>query len=448
MNLENRDIMESLVEIAKTNGAKSSDVVFSAGKSLSMGAQEGELDNYKVSGSKIAGIRVIKDGKVGISWTEAFDRPSLEATVKKALENSRFGEVNEFETIDNALDEDLVHMGEVEQTAKNEWTPEKKEALALKLESSVKNKDSKVAAVPYSGLSEATVEGYYLNSLGSFCYDFEHYISCYTSALVKDGNKNSMHYHGAVGKHYEDLDWESAVDISYEHAKNWLDAAPIKSGKYDVIFSIDELQSLFGAFGGVFSGKRAKEGKNPLSEKLGKAMADSRLSVYDSPMFKDSLFKTPFDSEGYIGKEIALIENGVMTNMLHNSVTAKYFKTENTFRAARSARGPLGVSGTTTVITTNSEDTKTRDGEYLEVLSMQGLHSGLNFMSGDFSFGASGYLCKDGKRIQPVNGITVAGNFYKMLNGIKSTGDKTFATTGKDFFAPDIKFSALTIAGN
>ncbi len=106
MNIENKEIMETLVDIAQKSGARSSDVVFSAGKSLSMGAQDGELDNYKVSGSKIAGIRVIKDGKVGISWTEAFDRPSLESTVSKALENSRFGEVNEHETIENSLKED------------------------------------------------------------------------------------------------------------------------------------------------------------------------------------------------------------------------------------------------------------------------------------------------------------------------------------------------------
>ncbi len=194
--------------------------------------------------------------------------------------------------------------------------------------------------------------------------------------------------------------------------------------------------------------REQRRGRTLSAEKIGKEIADSRLSIYDDPMYKPGLFKTPFDSEGYIGKEIALIENGAMANMLHNSVTAKYFKTENTYRAARSARGPLGVSGTTTVIKSSSADRDVRSGEYLEVLSMQGLHSGLNFMSGDFSFGASGYLCKDGERVRPVNGITVAGNFYKMLNGIKALGGETLATTGKDFFAPDIKFSSLTIAGN
>lgn len=448
MNLENRNTMEALLDEAKKAGADSADVIFSTGKSLSMSAQEGQLDTYKVSGSKIAGVRVIKDQKVGISYTEAFDKEALADTARKAVENSRYGEVNEYETIDNVVEEDLVHMGEVEQSTQEPLSQEQKIELVLKLESEVKAKDQRVAAVPYNGLSEATVEGYYLNSLGTFCYDFEHYISCYTSSLIKDGAKNSMHYHGAVGKHYADLDWRSCVEESYKHSLNWLDAKPLKSGRYDVIFSVDELSSLFGAFGGAFSGKRAQEKKNPFAEKLGDALAHPELTILDSPMYKESIFKSPFDSEGYIRKEIALIENGVLKNFLHNSATAKFFGVENTYRASRSARSALGVGSTTKVILpgkTTQKDLKS--GEYFEIHSMQGLHSGLNFMSGDFSFGASGYLCKDGEQIKPVNGVTVAGNFYQMLKNIQSLGDETLSTTGKDFFCPEIRFSSLSVAG-
>lgn len=449
MNLENRTIMEALLDEAKKNGADSSDVVFSTGKSLSMSAQEGVLDTYKVSGSKIAGIRVIKDKKVGISYTEAFDKEALADTAKKALENSRYGEPNEHETIDNYVEEDLVHMGEVEQSAQEDLKPQEKVDLCLKLESEVKARDKRVSGVPYNGLSEGTGEGYYMNSLGTFCYEFEHFISCYTSCLIKDGSKNSMHYHGTIGKHYDDLDWRSCVEESFKHSLNWLDAGPIKSGRYDVIFSTDQFQSLLGAFLGAFSGKRAQEKKNPLSEKLGEALAHPELTVLDSPMYKKSIFKSPFDSEGYIRKEISLIENGVLKNFLHNSATSKYFGVDNTCRASRSARSSLGVGPTTIAIQAGSASEKSlRGGEYFEVHSMQGLHSGLNFMSGDLSFGASGYLCKDGERVKPVNGVTVAGNFYQMLKNISGLGDIVRTSSGRDFFSPDIRFASLSVAGN
>lgn len=448
MNLENKKLMEKLVDMATSNGADSCDVIFNTGKSLSMSAQEGELDSYKVSGSKIAGIRVIKDSRVGISYTEAFDEEALADTAKKAVENSKFGEINEYEKIEHFVEEDLVHKGDLEPI-EDEVSPQDKIDLCLKLESEVRKKDERVKGVPYNGLSESSTEGHYLNSLGTFAYDYESYVSCYTSSLLKEGDKNSMFYYGTVDKHYKNLDWKKCVEQAYEHSRNWLDASALKTGKYDVIFSIDQFESLFGAFRGMFSGKRAQEKSNPMIEQFGKKIASDQLNVMDMPMYADSFFKSPFDSEGYVRADLALIENGVFKNMLHNSATSKYFKAENTFRAARGARGPLGVSGTTTVIKEGSDAAETvTSGRYFEVCNMQGLHSGLNFMSGDFSFGASGYLVENGKRIQAVNGVTVAGNFYKMLNNINSLGSEILASSGRSFFAPLVRFEALTVAGN
>ncbi|MBC75665.1 MAG: hypothetical protein CME64_06585 [Halobacteriovoraceae bacterium] len=448
MNLDNKKLMEKLVDMATAKGADSCDVIFNTGKSLSMSAQEGELDSYKVSGSKIAGIRVIKDSRVGISYTEAFDDEALADTAVKAIENSKFGEVNEFETIEHAVEEDLVHKGDLEPV-EGEVSAQDKIDLCLKLESEVKSKDERVKGVPYNGLSESSTEGHYLNSLGTFAYDYESYVSCYTSALLKEGDKNSMFYYGTVDKHYKNLDWKKCVEQAYEHSRNWLDASPLKTGKYDVIFSIDQFESLFGAFRGMFSGKRAQEKSNPMIEQLGKKIANEKLNVMDMPMYSQSFFKSPFDSEGYVRSDLSLIENGVFKNLLHNSATSKFFKTENTFRAARGARGPLGVSGTTTVIQKGGDKSeKVVSGKYFEICNMQGLHSGLNFMSGDFSFGASGYLVEDGKRVQSVNGVTVAGNFYKMLQNINALGDVTLASSGRSFFAPMIRFEALTIAGS
>ena len=95
----------------------------------------------------------------------------------------------------------------------------------------------------------------------------------------------------------------------------------------------------------------------------------------------------------------------------------------------------------------DASDSSMTIGEYLEVHSLQGLHSGSNHISGDFSFGASGYLCRDGARVQPVKGITISGNFHKMLLDINIVGDKVYATTEKNFFAPKLRFEAMSIAG-
>ncbi|MGB7998447.1 MAG: metallopeptidase TldD-related protein, partial [Photobacterium halotolerans] len=58
-----------------------------------------------------------------------------------------------------------------------------------------------------------------------------------------------------------------------------------------------------------------------------------------------------------------------------------------------------------------------------------------------------GFLCRDGKRLQPVRGITVAGNFYQMIKAIDAVGNQLENDYERDFFAPKIRFSGLSIAG-
>ena len=99
-------------------------------------------------------------------------------------------------------------------------------------------------------------------------------------------------------------------------------------------------------------------------------------------------------------------------------------------------------------IAKGSEDQSTlRSGEYLELTDLSGLHSGANAIFGNFSFGASGYMCRDGELIQAVRGITVAGNFYEMLNKISMIGDEQYWDEGRSALMPGIRFSDLAISG-
>ena len=78
---------------------------------------------------------------------------------------------------------------------------------------------------------------------------------------------------------------------------------------------------------------------------------------------------------------------------------------------------------------------------------LSGLHSGANAISGDFSFGASGFLCRDGVRQQALRGITVAGNFYKMLNQISCIGDTQHWNWQKSSLMAPIRFAEMAVSG-
>lgn len=443
--MESKSVLEKVINIADAHKVSGCDVILNEGKSFSTSVQNNDVDKYEVSGSKILGIRVIKDQKIGLSYTEDFSDQSLEIVVKKAIENSQFSKINENEVISNNEKSEVDHINtKTKDVRANELIE-----LNKSLESEMKKLDSRIAAVPYNGVSESESKSYYMNSNGRLCIEEDYSLSCYTSALIKEGEKNSLHYQGAVAREFDKLDYKKCIDESFYHAKEWLNAAPIKSGKYPVVFSTDQLQSMFGAFHSIYSAKARYEKSNPMAESLNKEIFSKLLTITDSPNYHEALFHDPFDSEGFTRDDLVLIENGVFKNFFHNSVTSKQFKEENNFRASRGARSSLSVSGTHTVISTgDSSQADIETGEYLKIFSMQGLHSGLNFMSGDFSFGASGYLMKNGEVQQAVNGITVAGNFYKMLKEIDCIGNEMKANSSTSFFSPDMRFAQLTIAGN
>ena len=116
--------------------------------------------------------------------------------------------------------------------------------------------------------------------------------------------------------------------------------------------------------------------------------------------------------------------------------------------ASRGPRSTLGVNLHQVEIAKGSADLTTlHSGEYLELTDLTGLHSGANAISGNFSFGASGYLCRDGERIQAVRGITVAGNFYEMLNKIAMIGNRQHWNEGRSALMPSIRFADVAISG-
>ena len=61
-------------------------------------------------------------------------------------------------------------------------------------------------------------------------------------------------------------------------------------------------------------------------------------------------------------------------------------------------------------------------GEGLLVLSVQGLHSGANPVSGDFSVGCEGLVVRDGVAAEPVREVTIASTLQRMLLDVVGVG--------------------------
>ena len=74
-------------------------------------------------------------------------------------------------------------------------------------------------------------------------------------------------------------------------------------------------------------------------------------------------------------------------------------------------------------------------------MSVSGLHSGVNPISGTFSVGATGRLIEDGELAEPVREVTIASDLVSMLKAVAAVGSEARWVP----FSGSVKVPALLI---
>ena len=115
-----------------------------------------------------------------------------------------------------------------------------------------------------------------------------------------------------------------------------------KAGRYTVVF--DPL--IFGALTDQVAGRTSAyavlAGFSPFGKKIGKRVASPAVTMWDDGS-EESLSRKKFDLEGVPTRRTAIIQKGVLKTYLHNTSTAKRFKTKTTGNAGLISPDPHAV---------------------------------------------------------------------------------------------------------
>ena len=125
------------------------DLIIDQGQSLSLKAQDGSLEEHKVTSNRILGLRVIRDAKVGTAYSEAIDEDAIHTMVDQALLNASYAGEEPAERL--IASEHHLQTDDTLLCPPDTSSVEEKIDFALSLESSLATK-SKVQSVPYNGV--------------------------------------------------------------------------------------------------------------------------------------------------------------------------------------------------------------------------------------------------------------------------------------------------------
>lgn len=400
------------------------EIILSSGKSFSVRINNQSVESFSYADSNGIGIRIIKDGRVGYSYTEEFSDEAFEMIIKEAIVSSESVENKEPVELGfyPAIKEELPIYSE----ALDEVKVEDKIELAKKLESLALAADKRIFNVPFAAFSDGSSYTKIANSKGLKKESKSNHAVAFLMVLAQEGEDKKSGSEYFITRDYNKIDPEKIVGKAVQQATDLLNATPPDSGQYPVVIDNETMASLLSTFSLIFSAKNVQEGKSLLKGRIGDEIASPVVTIMDDGLHPEGMSTAPFDSEGYPSQRTPLVDKGVLTSFLHNTVTAAKDKAESTGNGSRSYKGSLTVSPTNFVLEPGQSSSEELCKSYetvIEIISLQGLHSGANPISGDFSLAAEGFLYKNGVREKPIANFTISGNFFQILQDIEKVGN-------------------------
>ena len=440
--------IQALLDEAKKQGIEAAEIYLSSGDSFRAMCVKGEIANYTVHATRGLSLRGLYNGKMGYAATEAFDEEAVAQLVQAVKESA---ELTEDDDVQEIYQGDKEYPQIDNYNASLDEVPEQKKLQLIQdIEKKALAMDGRITALNYNMISTSSGATRIVNSYGLNLSARDNMAVCYVSATAKEGERVSTGSGFKVTRNFDDLNADEIDKEAVDEALFMLHAAPVPSGTYRAIIDAKCMPDLLGVFAGVFSAESAQKGLSLLAGKEGEMIASEIVTLMDDPLLPGGLASQPFDAEGVATFTKAVIENGRLTTLLHNLKTARKAGVKTTGNAAKA-----GYAGAVNVSPSNfylKPGKKTQAelladmGDGLVITEVSGLHAGANPISGDFSLIAQGYTVKDGKKDQPVEQITVAGNFYQLLKNIRAVGsDLTFP--GSSIGSPSVDVGEIAVAG-
>ena len=443
-----KEFKNILFEKALNEGFENCEVYYTDGENISITVYEGEVEKYNIDKSFGLSFRGMLNGKMGYSYTEILDDKAIDMLIKSAKEAAGCIESNDIQFIyegDKNYSEVKTYSEKLENIDASKLID-----IALELEKETKGYSDKVINLNACKISYSSSKNGIYNTKGLELNNKGNLLISYVIPIVEENNEKQDGIGYMIVDSIDELDTKKIAKQGVEDALSKLGGKSIPSGNYKTIIYNEAMASLLETFSDVFSAEEAQRGLSLLKGKENQCIASDIVSIIDDPLMDNGLASAPFDDEGVATFKKEIVSKGVLNTLLHNLKTANKANLKTTGNGFKSSySSPVSVEPTNFYIEKGMktlEELMNELDEGVIITDFAGLHSGANSITGDFSLASKGFYIKDGRKIYPIDQITVAGNFFELLKNIKDIGnDLNFPISS--IGSPSVVVQGLSIAG-
>lgn len=417
-------------------------------RELEIQVNNAQVETLKQAEEIGLGIRIIKNGCLGFSYTSDLADNAIIKAVNNAINIAQFTTPDEHNTLPKKQDSypmlDFLHDDDF-----NIINIDEKIHLAKRVEEIAQNYDNRIKIVERATYEDTEFTSLIMNTNGLYAYEKANYGGIYIFLVAEEQGIAENGSAMMLKRKLRDINPELVAKEAAQNALRSLNAKRINSAQLPSIMEPYIMIKFMGLIAQMINASVVQKGKSLFANKEGEVVASPVFNLVDDGLLQGGIASFPFDSEGVGSRKNDIIVKGILQGFLYDTYTANKAGINSTGNAARGTFRSLPSVGTTNFTIRagdNGPESLISDidkGFY--ITEVMGMHTA-NPVSGDFSVGAAGIMIEMGELTYPVRGVTIAGNLIDFLRDIEAIGNDLRFFGGRS--SPTIRLKSLSIGGD
>jgi TldD protein len=456
-------LIRQTLSTALAKGGEYADLFFQHRVSNQYGLEDGAVNRAFGSVELGVGVRVVRGDQTGYGFTEDLTREGLQAAARTAAAIAD-GPAREAPR--------RFHVaGDVPSRypVKMRWEdvrPEQKLPILNQVNERALAADPRVKKVNI-GFSDQASAILIADSNGRLFEDVQPMTSLYVSCVAEqDGRREQGGYNVAARSdlgYYSPERLTRVVNEAVARTVVLFEAVPAPAGEMTVVLAAGSSGILLHeAIGHGMEADFNRKGVSIYADKIGKPIAKPFVNIVDEGTQPAARGAINVDDEGNAAGRTSLVQDGILTTYLHDSISARHYGVAPTGNGRRESYqyAPMPRMRSTYMLPGPHKRDEIIASVKKGIYCSNFTNGQVQIGAGDFTFYVkNGYMIEDGKLTRPIKDVNIIGNGPKVLEKVDMVSDDLAIdeggwTCGKDGQSvpvsqgmPTVRVASITVGG-
>jgi PmbA protein len=256
------------------------------------------------------------------------------------------------------------------------------------------------------------------------------------SVTARDGERRPEDHAHAGARHADGLpDPASVGREAAERALARIGSRKAESRRMPLLVENRAASRLVSSLLEPLTGASLQQRRSCFADRLGQRIGSPLLSLRDDPLIPRALGSRLYDDEGLRAAPRDLLRDGTLIEYLIDDYYARKLGVAPTGGSTSNLLLPPGTASLAELCAPLRE----------AILVTSFLGGNSNAATGDFSFGVSGFLIRDGERVAPVSEMNITGSHIDLWQRLDGVGDDPYPWSS--WRIPSLRFSEVQFSG-